>query len=105
MDVVKSVSRDACLMEMFEPEITKLFHVPWGLHCYILWVAIHRCHCSFVHHICFFGLAQLFILLHAGWQSSYESLVAMFLGAAMTKVHCNLFISHVVDERNRLVIE
>ena len=29
----------------------------------------------------------------------------MFLGAAMTEVHCNLFVPHVVDESNRLVTE
>ena len=46
---------------------------------------------------CFVRLAQLFILPQAGWQSSYESLVAMFLGAAMTEVFHNLFIPHIVD--------
>ena len=90
---------------MLESEITKLFHVPWGLHCYMFWVAIHWCHCSFVYHICFVGLAQIFILPQAGWQSSYESLVAMFLGAAMTEVFSNLFIPHVVDKRDCLVGE
>ena len=29
----------------------------------------------------------------------------MLLGAAMTEVHCNLFVPHVVDESNRLVTE
>lgn len=105
VDVVEGISRDSCLVEMLEPEIAELFHVPWGLHCYMLWVAIHGCHCSFVHHVCFVRLAQLFILPHAGWQSSCESLVAVLPSAAMTEVDCNLFIPHIVNECNRLVTE
>ena len=105
MDIVEGISRDSCLVEMLESKIAELFHVSWSLHCYVLRVAIHRCHCSFVYHIRFLRLARFFILPQVGWLSSYESLVAMFFGAAMTEVHCNLFIPHVVDESKRLVTE
>ena len=37
--------------------------------------------------------------------SAYERLIAVLLGAAMTEVHCNLFVPHVVDESNGLVTE
>ena len=43
--------------------------------------------------------------LQAGWQTLFESLVAKFLGAVMSEVFRNLFISHVVDEHNFLVSE
>ena len=41
VDVVQAVSRDACLAEMLESGDSGAVYVPWVLHCYMLWVAIH----------------------------------------------------------------